>query len=55
MKKFGQFLKETPTINTDPSGTGNTGFSGSSSSPVAGFDKTLWNYMVTMPISHLWI
>ena len=34
-------------MNTDPSGTGNTGFSGSAASPVAGFDKTLWNYIVT--------
>ena len=30
-------------MNTDPSGTGNPGFSGSGASPVAGFDKTLWN------------
>ena len=47
-------------MNTDPSGTGNTGFSGSASSPVAGFDKTLWNYMVTnayqspMDLSYRW-
>ncbi len=47
-------------MNTDPSGTGNTGFSGSAASPVAGFDKTLWNYMVTnayqspMDLSYRW-
>ena len=60
MKKFGQFLKEAPTMNTDPSTTGNTGFSGSASSPVAGLDKTLWSYMVTnayqspMDLSYRW-
>ena len=35
------FLYETPTMNTDPSGTGNAGFSGSGASPVAGFDPVL--------------
>ena len=47
-------------MNTDPSGTGNTGFSGSATSPVAGFDKTLWKYMVNnayqspMDLSYRW-
>ncbi len=60
MKKFGQFIKETPTINTDPSDTGNTGFSGNATNPVAGFDKTLWSYLVTnayqdpMDLSYRW-
>ena len=36
-----EFLTETPTVNTDPSGTGNAGFSGSAASPVAGFDPVL--------------
>ena len=60
MKKFGQFIKETPTINTDPSTTGNTGFSGNATNPVAGFDKTLWSYIVTnayqdpMDLSYRW-
>ena len=60
MKKFGQFIKETPTINTDPNETGNTGFSGSATNPVAGFDKTLWSYLVTnayqdpMDLSYRW-
>ena len=36
------FLTEAPpTINTDPSTTGNPGFSGSGASPVAGFDPVL--------------
>ena len=35
------FLYETPTVNTDPSGTGAAGFSGGASSPVAGFDPVL--------------
>jgi len=36
------FLTEgPPTINTDPSATGNAGFSGSGASPVAGFDPVL--------------
>jgi hypothetical protein len=34
-------LMESPTINTDPSSTGNAGFSGSGVSPVAGFDPVL--------------
>ena len=36
-----EFLYETPTVNTDPSGTGNAGFSGAGASPVAGFDPVL--------------
>jgi hypothetical protein len=36
-----EFLYETPTVNTDPSGTGAAGFSGGASSPVAGFDPVL--------------
>ena len=36
-----EFLTETPTVNTDPSSTGNPGFSGSAASPVAGFDPVL--------------
>ena len=35
------FLTETPTVNTDPAGTGNPGFSGSGAYPVAGFDPVL--------------
>lgn len=36
------FLTEAPpTINTDPSATGNPGFSGSAAAPVAGFDPVL--------------
>ena len=35
------FLYETPTVNTDPSGTGAAGFSGGASAPVAGFDPVL--------------
>ena len=36
------FLSEAPpTVNTDPSSTGNAGFSGSAASPVAGFDPVL--------------
>lgn len=36
------FLTEAPpTINTDPSSTGNPGFSGSAAAPVAGFDPVL--------------
>jgi hypothetical protein len=35
-------LSETPTVNTDPAGSGNPGFSGSAAtSPVAGFDPVL--------------
>lgn len=37
----GSFLSEQPNVNTDPSGTGNAGFSGSGASPVAGFDPVL--------------
>jgi len=38
-----EFLYETPTVNTDPSSTGNPGFSGSAApgGPVAGFDPVL--------------
>ena len=36
-----EFLTEQPTMNTDPGGTGNPGFSGSAASPVAGFDPVL--------------
>ena len=37
-----EFLSEAaPTMNTDPGGTGNAGFSGSAASPVAGFDPVL--------------
>ena len=36
-----EFLYETPTVNTDPSATGNPGFSGTGASPVAGFDPVL--------------
>ena len=36
-----EFLTEQPTMNTDPSGSGNPGFSGSAASPVAGFDPVL--------------
>ena len=34
-------LTEQPNVNTDPSGTGNAGFSGSGAAPVAGFDPVL--------------
>ena len=44
-EKFEEFLKETPTMNTDPNGT-ETGFS-QSAVVQSGFDKTLWHYMVT--------
>ena len=37
----GSFLSEQPNVNTDPSGTGSAGFSGSGASPVAGFDPVL--------------
>ena len=37
----GGMLNEQPNVNTDPSGTGNAGFSGSGASPVAGFDPVL--------------
>ena len=37
----GSFLSEQPNVNTDPSTTGNAGFSGSGASPVAGFDPVL--------------
>ena len=37
----GGMLTEQPNVNTDPSGTGNAGFSGSGASPVAGFDPVL--------------
>ena len=37
----GGMLYEQPNVNTDPSGTGNAGFSGSGASPVAGFDPVL--------------
>ena len=37
----GSFLSEQPNVNTDPSSTGNPGFSGSGASPVAGFDPVL--------------
>ena len=37
-----EFLTEaTPTMNTDPSSSGNPGFSGTAASPVAGFDPVL--------------
>ena len=36
-----EFLTEQPTMNTDPGGTGNPGFSGSAATPVAGFDPVL--------------
>ena len=36
-----EFLTEQPTMNTDPAGTGNPGFSGTGASPVAGFDPVL--------------
>jgi len=55
VKKFGEFIKETPTNSS-----GDGGFSGSASSPVAGYDKTLWSYMVTnayqspMDLSYRW-
>ena len=37
----GGMLTEAPNVNTDPSTTGNAGFSGSAASPVAGFDPVL--------------
>ena len=37
----GGMLTEQPNVNTDPSGTGNAGFSGSGAAPVAGFDPVL--------------
>ena len=37
----GSFLTEQPNVNTDPSATGNAGFSGAGASPVAGFDPVL--------------
>jgi hypothetical protein len=37
----GGMLYEQPTVNTDPSGTGNAGFSGAGAAPVAGFDPVL--------------
>ena len=37
----GGMLNEQPNVNTDPSSTGNAGFSGSGASPVAGFDPVL--------------
>ena len=37
----GGMLTEQPTINTDPAGTGNAGFSGLGAAPVAGFDPVL--------------
>jgi len=37
----GGMLFEQPTVNTDPSATGNAGFSGSADAPVAGFDPVL--------------
>jgi len=37
----GGMLTEQPNVNTDPSGTGNAGFSGAGASPVAGFDPVL--------------
>ena len=37
----GSFLSEQPNVNTDPSSTGNAGFSGAGASPVAGFDPVL--------------
>ena len=37
----GGMLMEQPNVNTDPSGTGNAGFSGAGASPVAGFDPVL--------------
>jgi len=37
----GGMLTEQPNVNTDPSSTGNAGFSGSAASPVAGFDPVL--------------
>ena len=37
----GGMLMETPTVNTDPSATGNAGFSGAGAAPVAGFDPVL--------------
>jgi hypothetical protein len=39
--EHGGMLTEQPNINTDPSSTGNAGFSGSGASPVAGFDPVL--------------
>jgi hypothetical protein len=37
----GGMLFEQPTVNTDPSGTGDAGFSGAGAAPVAGFDPVL--------------
>ena len=37
----GGMLMEQPNVNTDPSGTGNPGFSGTGAAPVAGFDPVL--------------
>jgi hypothetical protein len=39
--RSGSFLTETPTVNTDPAGTGNAGFSGAGNQSVAGFDPVL--------------
>ena len=39
--EHGGMLYEQPNVNTDPSSTGNAGFSGSAASPVAGFDPVL--------------
>jgi len=39
--EHGGMLTEAPNVNTDPSATGNPGFSGSAASPVAGFDPVL--------------
>jgi len=36
-----EFLYETPTVNTDPSSTGNPGFGADAAAPVAGFDPVL--------------
>ena len=36
-----EFLSETPTVNTNPSGGSAAGFSGGASTPVAGFDPVL--------------
>ena len=39
--RSGSFLTETPTVNTDPAGTGNAGFSAAGNQSVAGFDPVL--------------
>ena len=39
--EHGGMLTEAPNVNTDPSATGNAGFSGNATSPVAGFDPVL--------------